>query len=56
MASHGHGASVVPSVSVESGGRYVVTDVDLFMPGQWTLRTTIEGAATDHVALAIDVP
>jgi hypothetical protein len=56
MPSHDHGASVVPSVAPASGGKYVVSDVDLFMPGRWELRTTITGTATDHVTPTIDVP
>jgi len=56
MPSHGHGASVVPSVSDAGAGKYVVSDVDLFMPGRWELRTTIAGNVTDHVVASIDVP
>jgi hypothetical protein len=29
---------------------YLVTEVYLYMPGLWTLRTTISGAMTDHAA------
>ena len=56
MASHGHGASVVPSVTPMGGGRYVVTNIDLFMPGRWEIRTTMSGSVSDHVALAFDIP
>jgi hypothetical protein len=54
MPSHDHGASVVPSVVAEGGGRYVASNVDLFMPGRWELRTTID--TKDHVTPTIDVP
>jgi hypothetical protein len=49
MPAMGHGASVTPAVADEGGGRYVATNVDLFMPGTWELRTTLTGATTDHV-------
>jgi hypothetical protein len=54
MPAHGHGASVRPTVIAKSGGNYVVTDVSLFMPGEWELRTTIGGS--DHVTPKITVP
>jgi hypothetical protein len=56
MPAHGHGTSLVPTVMAKSHGRYVLTDVDLFMPGHWELRTTFSGPLTDHVAPAFDVP
>ncbi len=56
MPSHGHGASVVPSVVAKGGGKYVVTDVDLFMPGEWELRTTFTGPLSDHATPKIEVP
>ena len=37
----GHGTSLVPSVMETSPGIYLVTQVGLFMPGAWVLRTTI---------------
>ncbi len=50
MPAMGHGASITPTVTESPGGKYVATDVDLFMPGTWELRTTIASAsATDHV-------
>ncbi|HEY8074074.1 MAG TPA: FixH family protein [Labilithrix sp.] len=56
MPAHGHGASVRPSVVAKGGGKYVATDVDLFMPGEWELRTDVSGSTTDHAAPQITVP
>ena len=49
MSSMEHGTST-PTVTPEGGGVYLVTEVYLYMPGLWTLRTTISGAMTDHAA------
>ncbi|MEO8876879.1 MAG: FixH family protein [Polyangiaceae bacterium] len=60
MPAMGHGASVTPSVSEKSPGTYVINDVDLFMPGNWELRTTFATAAnstdTDHAAPSFQIP
>jgi hypothetical protein len=56
MPAHNHGTSVVPTVAAEGQGKYLVTGVDLFMPGHWELRTTFSGPVTDHAAPAFDVP
>lgn len=56
MPDMGHGASVVPSVSAPGGGRYLISDVDLFMPGEWELRTTIAGQPEDSVAPSFQIP
>ena len=56
MPAMGHGASVKPSV--EPGpepGSYTVTNVNLFMPGRWEIRTTIGGTTSDHVAPQFDI-
>jgi len=47
MPAMGHGTSVVPSVSATGAGLYDLSNVYLFMPGDWQLRTAISGAATD---------
>ncbi len=49
MPAMGHGTSVVPSVSAAGGGVYNLSNVYLFMAGQWQLRTAISGGATDSV-------
>jgi hypothetical protein len=56
MASHAHGSSIVPIVTAEGGGRYLVSNVGFFMPGTWQLRTTFEGTISDRVAPTVDVP
>ncbi len=50
MPAMGHGTSVVPVVSAAGAGVYNLTNVYLFMPGQWQLRTAISGGATDSAA------
>jgi hypothetical protein len=56
MPAHGHGTSIRPSVVGKGGGKYLVTDVSLFMPGEWELRTTFSGSTSDHAAPEIVVP
>jgi YtkA-like len=56
MPDMGHGASVTPTVTATGGGRYVVSDVELFMPGKWELRTTIAGPAEDSVTPSFQIP
>lgn len=44
-----HGTSVTPEVMAQGGGKYLVTNLYLFMPGLWQLKTTVSGAKTDSV-------
>lgn len=56
MPAMGHGTSVKPAV--EPGpdpGSYTVTNVNLFMPGLWEIRTTIGGPTSDHAAPQFDI-
>ena len=56
MPAMGHGASVKPSVHAEAEpGVFTVTNVNLFMPGLWEIRTTIGGTASDHVTPTFDI-
>lgn len=55
MPAHNHGASVVPTVTPSSPGRYTVTNLELFMPGTWELRTTLSGATSDKATATLDV-
>jgi YtkA-like len=55
MPAMGHGTSITPEVTPKGGGVYVITNVSLFMPGDWELRTSISGSATDHVAPLVTV-
>jgi hypothetical protein len=56
MDAMGHGASVKTAVTPKGGGRYLVANVSMFMPGTWTLRTTFTGPVDDHAAPLVDVP
>jgi len=47
MPSMGHGTRVVPTTQAKGEGRYELTNVYLYMPGQWQLRTAITGGPTD---------
>ena len=55
MPEMGHGASITPAVTAKGGGRYVVSDVELFMPGKWELRTTL-GPTSDSATPAFQIP
>jgi hypothetical protein len=56
MPAHGHGSSVKPTVTPgATPGTYTVSNVNLYMPGLWEIRTTIGGSATDHVAPKFDI-
>lgn len=56
MTAMGHGSSVKPTVTGGGAGHYVATNVNLFMPGRWELRTTVTGAVEDTLAPVLDVP
>jgi hypothetical protein len=49
MPAMGHGSSVSPTVTPMGGGVYLVTNLYLYMPGTWQLRTTLVGQGTDSV-------
>jgi hypothetical protein len=49
MPAMGHGTSVTPLLTPLGQGRYVFTDVSLFMPGVWELRTQFSGPVEDSV-------
>lgn len=55
MVSHGHGASVRPTVTAQGQGKYLVTGVSLFMAGRWELRTEVSGPTSDSLAPAFEV-
>ncbi len=38
MPVMGHGTDVMPVLQKLGGGKYVFTDVNLYMPGEWQLR------------------
>jgi hypothetical protein len=43
-------------VTPEGGGKYLLTEIDLFMAGLWQLKTTISGPVSDYVAPEFEVP
>ena len=51
MPDHGHGSSIVPTVTELGAGRYQVASLVLFMPGLWqtTIAITAPGAADSVV-------
>jgi hypothetical protein len=51
-----HGAPISPTVVSRGDGTYLVTEVDLFMPGHWELRMSLTGSTSDDAVLAVDVP
>jgi hypothetical protein len=56
MPAMGHGTSIVPTVTREMNGKYLVSGVDLFMPGLWELRLTVSGSSEDYAAPAFEIP
>lgn len=55
MPQMGHGASTKPMIEAKGGGHYVVSDVALFMPGSWELRTSIAGPMNDRATLNFQI-
>jgi hypothetical protein len=55
MPAMGHGSSIVPIIAPKMNGKYLVSNVDLFMPGLWQLRLTISGQAEDYAAPAFEI-
>jgi YtkA-like len=56
MPAMGHGTSLVPTVDAMGHGKYEVSNLSLFMAGEWELRLTITGTVTDTANPAFDVP
>jgi hypothetical protein len=55
MPAHGHGASTTPTLRETGGGHYLVSDADLFMPGDWQLRFTLSGPIADDINVNVTV-
>jgi hypothetical protein len=53
MPTMGHGSSAIPIVTAAGSGAYLVTDLTLFMPGTWQLRTTL---GDDSALISVEVP
>ena len=53
----GHGADVTPIPHEMGKGRYVCTNVDMFMPGEWQLRFQVtSGQVACSAAPTFNVP
>jgi hypothetical protein len=50
MPTMGHGTDVVPKCESKGDGRYVCTNVNLYMPGEWQLRFQFSGPVDDSAA------
>jgi hypothetical protein len=55
MPAMGHGTST-PTIVAEGGGKYLVSEVYLYMPGVWLLRTAVSGPVSDNAAPSLSVP
>jgi len=55
MPAMNHGTSGT-TITPEGGGKYLVTDVYLYMSGVWQLQIAFAGAAGDHVEPEIQIP
>jgi hypothetical protein len=55
MPAMNHGTSA-PTVTPQGNGTYLVSEVYLYMPGVWQLRSTISGPASDHVQPELSIP
>jgi hypothetical protein len=56
MPDMGHGSSIKPTVAERGQGVYVVSCVDLAMPGSWQLRTAASGPVSDSATPAFQIP
>jgi hypothetical protein len=55
MPAMGHGSDATPQPTDLGQGRYVLKDVNLFMPGEWQLQTQFSGQVTDSVEPTFNV-
>jgi hypothetical protein len=56
MPDMGHGASTKPLVKWVGEGRYVVSEVNMFMPGRWELLTKVTGPMEDSATVVFQIP
>jgi hypothetical protein len=56
MPEMGHGASTEPTIAALGKGQYLLSEVDLFMPGSWELRATLGGTVTDSATIELQIP
>ena len=50
-----HGTSIKPTSSEPEPGVYQIDHLILFMPGDWQLRTELDGTASDHVTPTLEI-
>ena len=55
MPAMGHGTSVKPQVEAMGDGVYLVSRVNMYMGGEWDLRTSISGTLVDHATLHFSI-
>lgn len=55
MPAMGHGARTDPSVTPLGEGRYLLDDVELYMPGRWELRLDFSGSIDDRAVVELDI-
>jgi len=55
MPAMNHGTSET-TITPEGGGKYLVTNVYLYMSGVWQLQIAFAGAVSDHVEPEIELP
>lgn len=55
MPAMAHGASLPPTMTAEGNGKYILTNLNLFMPGTWQLQTSISGAVDDRATPTLEV-
>lgn len=55
MPAMNHGTSET-TVTPEGGGKYLVTNVYLYMSGVWQLQMAFSGAVSDHAEPEIELP
>ena len=55
MPAHGHGTSQT-TVMAQGGGKYLVTDVYLYMSGVWQMQITVSGPVSDYAAPEFELP
>jgi hypothetical protein len=51
MPLHGHGSSIVPTITDSGGGAYVLSNLYLFMPGLWTITINAKAGAISDAAV-----
>lgn len=55
MPAMGHGTSVKPTISEPEPGVYQLDHLILFMPGDWQIRTELDGTVSDHVTPTLEI-